>query len=846
MKRFICLFILAAGLLVAGCSEYDDSEIRSRLEQLEKDVATLKADVARANSDIAALQTLISVVQQNQLKPGDVVSVTSVKSVEKDGVTGWEISFSDGRTPITIWNGKDSTAPVIGVTSIGGILYWTVDNVLVTDPVTGEKIPVKGIDGSEGVTPKLKIEEGYWYVSYDGEATWVKLGKATSGGSNGVIFRSVEVVDGNVVFTLSDGMVYTIPLISAVQTEAFNENDIVLSLGAVSDIHIGNEYGSEAKFTSALNQLKMRAAEQDADGLDALMVAGDLVNTTNTGQITTLKTLYEQVFDPKEVPFIYAIGNHDMNPGCNWSTSTVEQNSVFRSILGDDYFLTDQDQTARVNYECRHCIVGNYHILCITPNGPNPVVYDAWTLTWLNSTLKAITDKDPDRYVMLITHPMIYNTVYGSDLGTYWYTTSLTSILAGYPQVVTFSGHLHFPLNDPRSVWQGAFTSFGCASVSYMAFEGGDYENKKKATVLNDAGEYSEGLLIQLDASGNLKATRMDFYRNAVIGKPWYLKAPATDKSHLEKYNHTSLRAANTAPSLSSISVDNGNVTFAAGTDDEFVHHYSVSIKKGSTTVATKNLMSDFYRSPQPSMMKKSYTVSFDLVEEGDYTASVVAYDSWGAESEPVTADFTIKTYNVADVTPYLGTYTLNAKIFQDGQTTIQDGTIDVAISASGKTPNNVYISGLFQDAVLPGRLSVDPDTEKVRLGIYFDGSTGQALTTPVTQGGTEYNYISFLPGLGTGFVSGTYNFIPFPITATANYVWWWGSVSDDKTKITFNTDNKQSLTNSGTNYYIIAISCVLSKTETLSSGNFASSWNKVYQANPGNNVTNGMTFTKK
>ena len=43
--------------------------------------------------------------------------------------------------------------------------------------------------------------------------------------------------------------------------------------------------------------------------------------------------------------------------------------------------------------------------------------------------------------------------------------TRVSDVLAKYPQVVTFSGHLHFPLNDPRSIWQASFTSFGCGST---------------------------------------------------------------------------------------------------------------------------------------------------------------------------------------------------------------------------------------------------------------------------------------------------------------------------------------------------------------------------------------------
>jgi hypothetical protein len=36
-----------------------------------------------------------------------------------------------------------------------------------------------GSNGKDGVTPQLKIENGFWYVSYDNGATWTQLGQAT-------------------------------------------------------------------------------------------------------------------------------------------------------------------------------------------------------------------------------------------------------------------------------------------------------------------------------------------------------------------------------------------------------------------------------------------------------------------------------------------------------------------------------------------------------------------------------------------------------------------------------------------------------------------------------------------
>lgn len=36
-----------------------------------------------------------------------------------------------------------------------------------------------GTPGQDGITPQLKIEDGYWYVSYDNGSTWTRLSKAT-------------------------------------------------------------------------------------------------------------------------------------------------------------------------------------------------------------------------------------------------------------------------------------------------------------------------------------------------------------------------------------------------------------------------------------------------------------------------------------------------------------------------------------------------------------------------------------------------------------------------------------------------------------------------------------------
>ncbi len=502
-----------------------------------------------------------------------------------------------------------------------------------------------------GLRPDLLLNSGYTIVAYD--ASDNVLGRIAS-------YETLET---------ESGKVYNAGEIEAPRelSPVFDESKIALSLAAISDVHIeGSSDAYANKFTAALNQLKAKAAESDANGIDGVMVVGDLIQKAEITMAQNFKAIYEDVFKPAEVPMIYTIGNHDMNPEYKWTPSTVAQSVALTNTLGDEYFKTDIDNTMRNNYEARHCVIGGYHILTVTPNGDQPITYSPNVITWLDQQLDAITKTDPNRYVIVLTHPMIYNTIYGSLLGEeggiwestlphYWATSALTGVLEKYPQVVTFHGHLHFPINDPRSLWQGKWTALGCGSTRYMAIEPAGWEGVSGTpTVMNDANNFSQGYLVQFDVNGNMRIVRMDFFNNGTIGEPYVMQYPDAAGANLAKYSNVTRKAANQAPTMSTIEVKDvkeaeaASVTFAAGKDDEFVHHYVVTLSKAGNVVATKKILADFYLHPKTSEMKSSWTVDFGtLSESGLYTVTVVAVDSWDAESAPFTA-----TFNCGDVAP--------------------------------------------------------------------------------------------------------------------------------------------------------------------------------------------------
>ena len=236
MKRLFTLCAIVMAVAVSSCSKFDDTEIWDKLNDHESRITALEELCKQMNTNIDALQTIVEALEKRDY-------ITNVSPVRKDGdVIGYTISFADSDT-ITIYHGengqdgadgKDGYTPQIGVMKdIDGIYYWTLDGEWLLDG-KGNKIQangVNGIDGTDGsngedgtngvdgITPRLKIENDYWYVSYDEGTTWIELGKATGeDGSNGIdgvdgdsIFSSVTQDDEYVYFNLADGTMITLP-----------------------------------------------------------------------------------------------------------------------------------------------------------------------------------------------------------------------------------------------------------------------------------------------------------------------------------------------------------------------------------------------------------------------------------------------------------------------------------------------------------------------------------------------------------------------------------------------------------------------------------------------------------
>ena len=342
----LCICCLSLGLL--GSCKYDDSDLVERVDNLEGRLAKLEEQCKLINANINSLQIIV-----NALKEAN--HITSISNLVENGVEiGYKIEFAK-RDPIHIYHGKagadgargeDGYTPLIGVKKDkDGIYYWTLDGNWLTDN-DGNKVRAQGLDGKDGyngkdgkdgedgkdgkdgkdgyngsdgkdgkdgyngkdgkdgyngkngVTPKLRIKDGNWEVSYNNGVSWETLGSAT-GGVVPCPIKSVEVKGRYVLFTLNSGDEIKIPLYNAI-TIKFEETTIGMGASSQIDLLYTLTGGDNVK-VSAIGEGVRTSVDESAKKLtittDVNFTGGKvLVHATDGNNVATVElTIVKEV-----------------------------------------------------------------------------------------------------------------------------------------------------------------------------------------------------------------------------------------------------------------------------------------------------------------------------------------------------------------------------------------------------------------------------------------------------------------------------------------------------------------------------------------------------------------------
>jgi predicted MPP superfamily phosphohydrolase len=464
-----------------------------------------------------------------------------------------------------------------------------------------------------------------------------------------------------VIFSFSANTDYAI---AAGGKTKFDNKNIILKFASISDTHMqGIDQLPSQKLVSALEQLNARAKGK----LDAVVISGDLTDYGLPEQVAELKRVFEvSKIDLNKTRLVAALGNHEYYDhelrGAEWKGGYL-----LRDVFGEQaYYGAPEEDIKAADY---HTVINGIDFIavnCVQYSGG--VRYDKNDLDWLKEQLKIASSERPGRPIFVSSHPNITGTNLGSNEGDYWNAPDLYSILKEYPQVIYFCGHLHFPENDERSIWQGDFTSIGLGSTYYSSNHPVDDETGKHFVDLYggyeslDAAKTSQGTYVEVDKNYNVKITRLDFANKKDIKQPWIIPAPGQDKSHLKVYTYAQQKKefGKTAPVFPSGSVvkevssgivkNEYTISFTQAKDNDLVYSYQVSFidKPSGNVLTTISVLSDFYLHANPGDMFKTLTKTIQKADSvlapfkpgypNDYIIKVVAVDCYGNKSKPITS----------------------------------------------------------------------------------------------------------------------------------------------------------------------------------------------------------------
>ena len=422
--------------------------------------------------------------------------------------------------------------------------------------------------------------------------------------------------------------------------------DVVLRFVAMSDVHIGAIGDTDYyRFGQAMITAYEYAQGQTYKNLDALLVAGDMTNYGYENELLAFKKgLDAYVKEGTKTELI--MGNHEY-----FQESGPQVTERWERVL-------ERDMNT-------HDIINGYHFINLSLSdysnyGPS--------LEWLKEELKKAAEDDPEKPIFVQNHYPVTDTVYGSDL---WGTNQLTSIYKQYPQIIDFSGHSHYPINDPRSIHQDDFTSLGCGTLSYYELEPG----MMYGTIPPNASQACQYYIVEVHADNSVNIKLYDVLTKQFFPVEYDIEKPSDPSTfvYTEERRNTAdapVFAEGAKAVVESVGDTSVKLTIPQATDGECIHSYRFDFYRNGVWEMKNSIWSEFYFLDTPKTLTQEFT---GLLEGSNYTVKVTAIDSWGKESEaPLVVDFTTSGETPVSSNP--------------GEEIPTADVLDVRVDASGAT----------------------------------------------------------------------------------------------------------------------------------------------------------------
>lgn len=452
-----------------------------------------------------------------------------------------------------------------------------------------------------------------------------------------------------------------------------------LRLGIISDTQPNNP---TTKPGSPFYYMKKSFEKMKAQGVDAVLLVGDLADNSLPHVYDGLRAIFDEVFGTTDPPlFLPIMGNHDY-----W----IYQNKD--KTVEDPYAGKQETKTFREGVFMKHLkidtinpsvVVKDISIIgCSMDKNPG-LSPSPKNLEFLETEIQKAIARDPNKPVIVFAHNCARNSLY-SDI-YHGGSQELTDVFKKYPQVIYFSGHTHTPLEDETSILQGDFTAVATSTMNYnymgegspICYRGLEYPERHLPKNM---------LYVTID---DTKAVirRYQLRDDSEIldpnGKPWTLPMPPTKENFVyTRENKLKMykRIEPTWPENATVTatvVPEGKpftgikIRGTAAQHPHFVWGYIVEIfrkeadqwiqetetnytRNGKDLIKTKdpvqiygdhylglNFKKDFFEGTIKNIPARHYFTGFDFKPSTTYRFDVIPFDNFGLKGKPISCEVT-------------------------------------------------------------------------------------------------------------------------------------------------------------------------------------------------------------
>lgn len=407
-----------------------------------------------------------------------------------------------------------------------------------------------------------------------------------------------------------------------------------ISFSVLSDLHMTHGgYGMPE-----LNRY-LSLFSGDGPKVDAHLFAGDITYQIDIPGGGVCNTLYPEVYDylktcyeryAKDVPLLYAIGNHEYPQHCK-----------DEALLSGARKLFTEKMNRPMNV---HTTLHGYHFIVV---GINSFYCDFTeeTENWAIKEIRAALKEAGELPVFVLYHPAIPGTVEGSTEPAH--SERFKKFLLSDRRIINICGHLHLPAPSPLSLYQKK----GGATVIHSPMGGVGCVSGGKS----DYPRMIPGGRTYAAHYYEVTGTRILIHTYHLTdgkehGEPWVI-----DVAGEQYYTDSRFRKAKRphfAPGAKAkaTAVQNGvQCTFPLatcepipGNHDSIVPYYRFSFIRKGETEPCKILTwhSDYFLCNPPEVFDKTVEVT---LEKGDYRVKIEPVSFFGKVGAPLRTSFSVK-----------------------------------------------------------------------------------------------------------------------------------------------------------------------------------------------------------